>query len=113
MSRDRLPPPQPEACLTFTRESRYKGGTIIAEDVWSVEDHHRRLGARDGYRPDVCRRCGCDRLHVHDYLERRPLGFVRLSVLRIVRFIVTSQKLVANSRPDNAVMTASATFGAS
>ena len=29
MSRDRLPPPQPESCLTSSRASRYKGGTLV------------------------------------------------------------------------------------
>lgn len=87
MSRYRLPPPQPEACLTTSRASRYKGGTIIAEDVWTPEEHVRRMSSPDGYRPEVCRRCGHDRLHVHDYLERKPLGLAMLAVLRIVRFV--------------------------
>jgi hypothetical protein len=41
MSQNRLPPPQPEACLISSRASRYKGGTRIAEDLWSVEEHVR------------------------------------------------------------------------
>ena len=72
MSRDRLPPPQPEACLTTSRASRYKGGTLIAEGVWSVDEHERRLCSPDGYRPAACARCHGGRLHVHDYLAQLP-----------------------------------------
>ena len=86
MSHDRLPPPQPEACLMMNRASRYKGGTLIAEQVWSVEEHERRLCSPDGYRPGVCARCHWERLHVHDYLERKPLGLAVVG-LRIARFI--------------------------
>jgi hypothetical protein len=98
MSRDRLPPPQPEACLTTSRASRYKGGTIIAEDVWSPEEHIRRMSSPDGYRPEVCGRCGNDRLHVHDYLERKPLGLAMLAALRIVRFICANPSCGATWR---------------
>lgn len=58
MSRDRLPLSQPDPCLTSSRKSRYKGGTIIAEDVWSVEEHRRRVAAPDAYRPPACLACG-------------------------------------------------------
>jgi len=98
MSRDRLPPPQPEACLTMSRASRYKGGTIIAEDVWSPEEHELRMSRPDSYRPGVCGRCGNDRLHVHDYLERKPLGVAMAATLRIVRFICTNPSCGATWR---------------
>jgi hypothetical protein len=98
MSRDRLPPPQPEACLTTSRASRYKGGTIIAEDVWSVQEHVRRMSSPDGYRPQVCGRCGNDRLHVHDYPERKPLGLAMLAALRVVRFICANPSCGATWR---------------
>lgn len=90
MSRFRLPPPQPEACLTSSRASRFRGGTIIAEDVWSLEEHLRRLADADLYRPATCPRCGGDCLHVHDYPERRPLGIALLVVVRIIRFLCFS-----------------------
>lgn len=98
MSRDRLPPPQPESCLTSSRASRYKGGTLIAEDVWSPDEHLRRLSCPDRYRPKNCRRCGHDRLHVHDYPERKPLGLAMVTVLRVVRFICTNPKCGATWR---------------
>jgi hypothetical protein len=98
MSRNRLPPPQPEACLTTSRASRYKGGTIIAEDVWTPDEHVRRMSSPDGYRPEVCGRCGHDRLHVHDYLERKPLGLVMLAALRIVRFVCANPSCAATWR---------------
>lgn len=98
MSRDRLPPPQPESCLTTSRASRYKGGTIIAEDVWTPDEHARRMRSPDGYRPKECGRCGHDRLHVHDYLERRPLGLAMLAALRIVRFICANPSCKATWR---------------
>ncbi len=90
MSRFRLPPPQPEACLTSSRASRFRGGTIIAEDVWTLEEHQRRLACADLYRPGTCPRCGGDCLHVHDYPERKPLGIALLVVIRIIRFLCFS-----------------------
>ena len=70
MSRDRLPPPEPEACLVRLRPSSQKGGTIVAEDVTELAAHERRLCDPEGYRPKFCPRCGETRLHVHDYRER-------------------------------------------
>jgi hypothetical protein len=70
MSRNRLPPPEPEACLVRLRPSSQKGGTIIAEDVTDLDTHERRLRDLDGYRPSFCPRCGGTTLHVHDYRER-------------------------------------------
>ena len=70
MSQDRLPPPEPEACLVRLRPSSQKGGTIIAEDVTDLGTHERRLCDPDGYRPRFCPNCGETTLHVHDYRER-------------------------------------------
>ncbi len=87
MSQERLPSPQPDDCLIHSRKSRYKGGTIIAEEVWTLEEHLRRIRDPDGYRPCACGTCGNTALHVHDYLERKPLGFTWMAVIRVVRFI--------------------------
>jgi hypothetical protein len=88
MTDHRPPPPEPEECLTHSRASRYKGGTLIAEDVLDLPTHLRRLRAPGGYRPATCRRCGCRVLHVHDYPERTPLGEPGLPrVITIVRHI--------------------------
>jgi hypothetical protein len=70
MSQDRLPPPEPEACLVRLRPSSQKGGTIVAEDVTDLATHERRLCDPNGYRPKFCPRCGEATLHVHDYRER-------------------------------------------
>ena len=70
MSRDRLPPPDPEACLVRLRPSTQKGGTIIAEDVIDHATHERRICDPDGYRPPFCPTCGERGLHVHDYRTR-------------------------------------------
>ena len=34
-----------------------RGGTLIAEDVWDLEEHRRRVASPDGYRPDGCPAC--------------------------------------------------------
>lgn len=86
MSQERLPPQHPEACLTTSRASRCKGGTLIDENVWTLGEHARRLSSPDGYRPDSCPRCGAGRLHVHDHLERKPLGLASV-VVGILRYI--------------------------
>ena len=70
MSHERLPPPDPEACLVRLRPSTQKGGTLIAEDVTDWATHDRRICTPDGYRPPFCPTCGERRLHVHDYRER-------------------------------------------
>jgi hypothetical protein len=82
MSNDVLPPPQPPACLwrPYSSNQQQKGGTLIAEDVFDVEAHERRLCDPDGYRPAACPRCGHDRLHVHDYPVRKILA------MRLVRY---------------------------
>jgi hypothetical protein len=90
MSQKRLPPPQPDNCLIQSRKSKYKGGTLIAEDVGTLEEHDRRLCDPDGYRPEWCARCGHGVLHVHDYPERRPLGLALTAAIRLVRFICAS-----------------------
>ena len=87
MSQKRLPSPQPDDCLIHSRKSRFKGGTIIAEEVWTLEEHQRRLSDPDGYRPSACGNCGNTVLHVHDHLERKPLGLALIAVVRVVRFI--------------------------
>jgi hypothetical protein len=86
MTDHRPPPPEPEGCLTRSRASRFKGGTLIAEDVLDLATHLRRLRVPDGYRPGTCPRCGSRVLHVHDYVERTPLGEPGLpAVIPIVR----------------------------
>lgn len=71
MSADTLPPPQPPECLRRSYLSRgIKGGTIIAEDVFDLEEHRKRLLDPDGYRPQHCLNCSCHRNHAHCFRER-------------------------------------------
>lgn len=74
MTDHRPPPPEPEDCLTQSRASRYKGGTLIVEDVRDLATHERRLAEPDGYRHDHCPCCGGRVLHVHDHPRRKPSG---------------------------------------
>ena len=86
-----FPPPDPETCLVGSRVSRFKGGTLIDEDVCDREAHERRVCDPDGYRPAGCPRCGHDVLHVHSYPERHPRGELGLPpVVRIVQYICTA-----------------------
>jgi len=82
MSQNRLPPPAP-ACLwrPYSSNPNQKGGTLIAEDVGDRDAHERRRCDPDGYRPARCARCGHERLHVHDYPERKRL------VITLVRYL--------------------------
>jgi hypothetical protein len=98
MSQKRLPPPQPDNCLIQSRKSKYKGGTLIAEDVLTLEEHCKRLCDPDGYRPKSCDRCGHGVLHIHDYPERRPLGLALTAAVRLVRFICASATCRATCR---------------
>jgi len=74
MTDHRPPPPESEDCLIHSRVSRYKGGTLVAEDVLDLATHGRRIVDPDGYRPAQCPRCGGQVLHVHDYPRRKPRG---------------------------------------
>jgi hypothetical protein len=98
MSQERLPPPQPDPCLIESRKAKYRGGTLIAEQVWSVEEHESRLCDAEGYRPEQCGHCGCRQLHVHDYPLRRPQGEALLTLLRVVRFICSNEECQATWR---------------
>jgi len=85
MSQNRLPPPDPEACLVRLRRSTQKGGTLIAEDVTDWATHERRICDPDGYRPPWCPTCGGRDLHVHDYRERVLRAEPETPVATIVR----------------------------
>jgi hypothetical protein len=86
-----LPPPPAEAILDGSRESRYKGGTLIAEEVSELSEHLIRLANADLYRPARCARCGHDRLHVHDRPERHPRGDRSLpAVIEVLVFCCAS-----------------------
>lgn len=82
MNHQRFSPPEPASCLIFSRVSRYKGGTLIAEDVVDFETHRRRLADPDGYRPERCAQCGWNVLHVHDHPTRKPPEYGEISIVR-------------------------------
>jgi len=42
---------------SYAAKPSQRGGTLIAEDVWDLDEHRRRVMAADGYRPDGCPRC--------------------------------------------------------
>jgi hypothetical protein len=67
-----LPLPSAEPCLDTSRVSRFKGGTIIAEEVHDLDEHWRRMADADKYRPTPCPTCGNEMLHVHCRPERHP-----------------------------------------
>jgi hypothetical protein len=94
-----LPPPDPESCLVQSRVSRFKGGTLINEDVQDLEAHERRLCDPDGYRPGRCARCAHDVLHVHCYPERHPRGELGLpAVVRIIQYVCAAAECRATWR---------------
>ena len=94
-----LPPPDPEICLVTSRLSRFRGGTLINEDVQDLAAHERRLSDPDGYRPGRCARCGHDVLHVHCYPERHPRGELGMpAVVRIVQYVCAAVECGATWR---------------
>lgn len=83
-----MAPPAPEQCLVHPRTVKYKGGTLIDEDVRELEAHRRRLADPDGYRPKSCARCGHAILHVHCYPLRLLLAHGgNVPVVRIKQYI--------------------------
>lgn len=92
------PPPPAEECLTLSRKRKYKGGTLIAEGVRTLDEHRKRVADANLYRPERCPACeGCS-LHVHDRLERRPRGLMLLAVLTVLRFICANPECRATWR---------------
>ena len=94
MSRDRLPPPEPEACRVRLRPSTQKGGTIIAEDVVDRETHERRICDPDAYRPSCCPRCGARTLPVHDYRERVRRADPDAPIATVVRHLCVACRAI-------------------
>jgi|GEM_PF-1317759 len=83
-----FPPPDPETCLVTSRVSRFKGGTLIDDQVRDLETHERRVCDPDGYRPRRCPRCGHGVLHVHCYPERHPRAELGVpAVVRIIQYV--------------------------
>ena len=99
MSQERLAPQQPADCLIESRKSTSKGGTLIASDVWTMAEHRRRLSDPvRPYRPAQCAACEGNKLHVHDYRERHPLGLVMTAVVLVVRFMCANPRCRATWR---------------
>jgi hypothetical protein len=92
-------PPAAEECLVQGRVGKYKGGTLIAEDVGELGVHQRRMADPDSYRPGGCARCQHARLHVHSYPERRLLADGGgAPVVRIVQYICADTECGATWR---------------
>ncbi len=54
----------------YAAKPSQRGGTLIAEDVWDLDEHRRRVAVPDGYRLDGCPRCR-GFLHGHGCRWRR------------------------------------------
>lgn len=89
-----MPTPAPPLCLTlpYAATSDQRGGTLIAEDVVERAEHRRCLSDPDGYRPVRCPHCDHDRLHAHDFRERRLLGQGEFETFR--RYLCVSCRAV-------------------
>lgn len=94
-----LPPPPTENCLDTSRKSRYRGGTLIAEDVHDLGEHLRRLADIDAYRPESCATCGRGQMHAHTRPERHPLREPSLpAVVEVLQFRCASEACGATWR---------------
>jgi hypothetical protein len=81
-------PAAPETCLCRPYPPSQKGGTLIAEDVLTLE-HHEKMLSTGAYRPQTgCPRC-TGYLHIHDYRNRLLLADPA-SVILVVRFLCCS-----------------------
>ena len=78
----------PEACLCHRYPPGQKGGTLIAEDVLTLEQHEKML-CTGRYRPQRgCPKCA-GYLHIHDY-RNRLLVADPASAITVVRFLCCS-----------------------
>jgi hypothetical protein len=88
MTNDHSPAAAAEACLGRRYPPGQKGGTLIAEDVLTLEQHEKMLRT-GGYRPQTgCPKCA-GRLHIHDYRHRVLLADPASAIL-VVRFLCCS-----------------------
>ena len=89
-----MPTPAPPLCLTrpYAAKPDQRGGTLIAENVIDRAEHRRRLSDPDAYRPVRCLHCDHDRLHAHDFRERRLLGQGEFETFR--RYLCVSCRAV-------------------
>lgn len=64
-------------------DDKYVGGTLIAADVVTLEQHVAALANPDLERPLRCSACGCPRVHVHERRTRLVdgLGSARVEIL--------------------------------
>lgn len=44
--------------VSYADKPSQRGGTLIAEEVWDLDEHRRRVASPRGYRPPACPRCG-------------------------------------------------------
>ena len=65
------------------RRPRKSGGTVIAADIVTHEQHAAALADPDLERPKRCPACGCPRVHVHERRTRLldGLGSARVEIL--------------------------------
>lgn len=93
-------PPAPSRatapCLQRRRDG--KGGTLIAEQVRTLQAHRARICTPDGYRPAACARCGGEAMHVHDYRPRHLVAFEELGSGRVSPVIDVARYVCA--RPE-------------
>lgn len=84
--------PAVPSCLTIPDSAKpsQKGGTLIAEDVSTLDDHRRRLADPDGYRPERCGHCGQAHPHAHDFRERVLRADPETPVELIRRYLCTA-----------------------
>ena len=79
-----LPPPPYLDCRRQRKvDDKYVGGTLIAAEVVTVEQHAAALANPDLERPPRCAACGCPRVHVHERRTRLldGLGSARVEIL--------------------------------
>ena len=62
--------PEAEACLTTSRVSKGKGGTLIAEEWTEPVKYAAAVSDANTFRPRTCLRCGWGSVHVHQWLRR-------------------------------------------
>lgn len=87
---------KPDACLMRCRDRIHRGGTLIAEDVFDLDSHLRRIADPDGYRPERCPRCERNVLHVHDHPTRKLKELA--APVPIIRYRCANEKCRATWR---------------
>lgn len=78
--------PDAEVCLTTSRVSKGKGGTLIAEAWTDPVEYAAAVSDANTFRPPRCLRCGWASVYVHQWLTRFAKAHPTIGRVKVIVF---------------------------